>query len=91
MECLLCVGHWARMSKAYSLFSRISQHGGGSGGGKEYKQKLVRRATVQASSRYNSVTKETVSNFPWGVESFIEEVTVVELVELSLECGDRTF
>lgn len=35
------------------------------------------------------LTKETVSNFPLEVESFIEEVIVV--VELSLECGDRTF
>lgn len=35
------------------------------------------------------LTKETASNFPYGVEFFIEEVIVV--IELSLECGDRTF
>lgn len=39
--------------------------------------------------RYWGVTKETVTNFPWGVECFIEDVPVV--VELSLDGGDRGF
>lgn len=67
----------------------FSQHGGRSGRGKACKQRIVRRATVLTSSSYKSVTKETVSNFHWGVECFIEEVTMV--VELSLECGDKAF
>lgn len=65
----------------------FSQHDDSSGEGKAFKQRIVRRVTVLTSSRYNSVTKETVSNFPWGVECFIEEVTMV--VELSLECMNR--
>lgn len=62
----------------------FSKHGGRSGRGKACKQRIVRRATVLTSSSYNSV-----SNFHWGVECFIEEVTMV--VELSLECGDKAF
>lgn len=60
-----------------------------SGGGKACKQIIVRKDTILTSSRYNSVTKETVINFPWGVECFTEEVTMA--VELSLECEDRAF
>lgn len=67
----------------------FSQHSGRSGRGKACKQRIVRRTTVLTSSSYNSVTKETVNNFHWGVEWFIEEMTMV--VELSLECGDKTF
>lgn len=61
----------------------------GSGGGKACKQIIVRTDTILTSSRYNSVPKETVINFPWGVECLIEEVTIA--VELSHECKDRAF
>lgn len=45
------------MNRAWSSFSRNSQNCNGSGGGKACKQRIVRRVTVQASLRYNSVNK----------------------------------
>lgn len=56
------------------MFSRIAQDGD-SGGGKAGKQRIVRRAMMWTSARDKCVTKEIVSNFPWRVACFVEELS----------------